>query len=58
MNTQQDGALLPNNQPRILEESEHKGDLLIWDIWKKGMEIIHDIHVVDTDAISYLERSP
>ena len=35
------------------EEGEEKGDLLIRALWTKGTDSIHDMHVVNTDAVSY-----
>ena len=32
------------------EATEHKGDLLIRDLWHNGTNIIHDMRVVNTDA--------
>ena len=37
---------------------EQKGDLLIRDLWANGTDSVHDMHVVNTDAKSYWERSP
>ena len=35
-----------------LEEGEEKGDLLIRDLWTQGTDIIHNMHVMNTDAVS------
>ena len=40
------------------DKGELKGGLLIRDLWKKGMDIIKDMCVVNTDATSYQSRSP
>ena len=39
------------------EEGEEKEDLLIWDLWAQGTESIHDIRVVNTDAVSYQSKT-
>ena len=36
-----------------MEEGGEKGDLLIRDLWTQGMDSIHDMHVVNIDAVSY-----
>ena len=36
-----------------LEEGEEKGDLLIRNIFTQGTDSIHNMHVINTDAISY-----
>ena len=41
-----------------LEEGEEKGDLLIQDIWNQGMDSIHNMLVVNTDAVSYQSNTP
>ena len=41
--TDQDGAPPP-------EATEHKGDLLIRDLWQNGMDSVHNMCVVNTDA--------
>ena len=35
-----------------------KGYLLIRDLWMKGTDNVHDIHVVNTDANSYQSKKP
>ena len=40
------------------EVTEQKGELLIWDLWANGTDSVHDMRVVNTDAKSYLEKSP
>ena len=37
---------------------EQKGYLMIWDVWTQGMGSIHDMHVVDTDAVLYQSQTP
>ena len=32
------------------EATEQKGDLLIRDLWKNGIDSVHDMRVVNTDA--------
>ena len=40
------------------EVTEQKGDLLIRDLWKQGIDSVHDMGVVSTDALAYVRRSP
>ena len=40
------------------DEGEEKGNLLIWDLWTHGMDSIHDMRVVNTDAVSYQSKTP
>ena len=44
--------------PLSPEFTEQKGDLLIWDLWQQGTDSDHDMHVVNTDALSYVRKSP
>ena len=48
--------LPPNNQSQIMENLDHKGDLLIRDLSQKVTDSIHNMGVVNTDATSYQER--
>ena len=41
-----------------MENSEQNGDLLIRDLWKRGTESIHDMHVVNTGALSHRKKLP
>ena len=47
----QDGAPPP-------EATEHKGDLLIRDLWQNGMDSVHGMRVVNTDAKSHSDKTP
>ena len=49
---------LPTNSPVTIENSDQKGDLLIHNLWKIGTNIIHGMHVLNTDALSYHNKSP
>ena len=40
------------------EVTEQKGDLLIRDLWQQVTDSVHDMRVVNTDALSYVRRSP
>ena len=40
------------------EEGEEKGDLLIRDLCTQGTDSIHDMRVVNTDAVSYQYQTP
>ena len=37
---------------------EQKGDLLIRDLWQQGTDSVHDMRVVNTDALLYVRKSP
>ena len=41
-----------------LYEGEYKGDLLIQYLWDQGMDSIHDMRVVNTDALSWKSKTP
>ena len=43
--------------PTTRRGGEGDGELLIQDLWTHGTEIIHDIRVVNTDAISYQSKT-
>ena len=47
-----------NNLPDSLENLEKKGDIPIHDLWKWGTEIIHEMHAVNTDTLTYQGRTP
>ena len=40
--------------PEAPEVTEQKGDLLIRDLWQQGTDGVHDMRVVNTEALSYL----
>ena len=40
------------------EVTEQKGDLLIPDLWQNGMDSVHNIRVVNTDAKSHIAKAP
>ena len=40
------------------EVTEQKGDLIIRDLWQQGTDSVHDMRVVNTDALSYVRTSP
>ena len=40
------------------EVTEQKGDLLIRDLWQQGTGSVHDMRVVNTDALSYVRKTP
>ena len=39
-----------------LEATEHKGDLLIRDLWHNGTDSVHDMRIMNTDDNSYLAK--
>ena len=45
----------PKNKQKAME---YKGDLLIRYLWQNGTDIFHNMRVVNTDAKSYLEKTP
>ena len=47
-----------NNSPVDAKIFEQKGDLLICDFWKRGTGGIHDMHVVNTNALFQQKNSP
>ena len=49
--TERDGALPP-------EVTEQKGDLLIRDLCQNGINSVHDMRVVNTDAKSHTDKTP
>ena len=40
------------------EVTEQKGDIIIRYLWQQGTDSVHDMRVVNTDALSYVCRSP
>ena len=41
-----------------MDKGELKRDLLIRDLWVQGMNSIHDMNVMNTDATSYQSKNP
>ena len=50
------GSTNPGDTPP--EATEHKGDLLIRDLWNNGTDSVQDMLAVITDANSYWDKSP
>ena len=40
------------------EVTEPKGDLIIRDPWQKGTDSVHDMRVVNTDALTHRKKDP
>ena len=40
------------------EVTEHKSDLLIRDLWQQGIGSVHEIHVMNTDALTHRTKYP
>ena len=40
------------------QTTEQKGDFLICDLWQNGTDSVHDIHVVNTDAMIHSVKTP
>ena len=51
------GTTVPDNAPP-LEFIEHKGELLICDLWQNRTDIVHDMRVVNTYANSHSAKTP
>ena len=43
-------------RPAAPEVTEQKGDLLIRDLWQQGTDSVHNMRVVNTNALSYLKK--
>ena len=48
----------PSDQTAAPEFTEQKGDLVIPDLWKQGTESVHNMRVVNTDALAYQTKAP
>ena len=48
----------PNNLLGVVVDSEQKGNLLIRDLWYQGKGCILHMHVVNTYAAYYLQKTP
>ena len=44
--------------PAAPEITEQKGGLLIRYLWQQGTDSVHNLRVVNTDALSYLKKAP
>ena len=51
-----DTAIPENTLP--LEATEHKGNLLIRDLWQNGTDSLHGMRVLNTDAKSHSAKTP
>ena len=49
---------ITNIEDTLPEAMKQKGDLLIRDLWANRTDSVHDMHVVNTGAKSYWEKSP
>ena len=47
-----------NGHTAAPEVTEHKEDLLIQDLWQQGTDSVHDMRVVNTDALTYQQKEP
>ena len=47
-----------SEHPAAPEVTEQKGGLLIWDLWQQGTDSVHDMRVVNTDALTYQMKEP
>ena len=48
----------PNEQTASPEVTEQKGNLIIRDLSQQGIYSVHDMRVVNTDALTYLKKAP
>ena len=44
--------------PAAPEVTDQKGDHIIRDLWQQGTNSVHDMRVMNTDALSYLKKAP
>ena len=51
-------AVAKGKEAPPLKEVGDKGDLLTKDLWTHGTDSIHNMRVVNTDAISYQSKTP
>ena len=54
----QEKSTVTNKQPGIPLDSNHRGDLLIRDLWEKGKNCVLNMRVVNTDTNSYQLHLP
>ena len=47
-----------NGHTAAPEVTEHKEDLLLQDLWQQGTDSVHDMRVVNTDALIYQKEDP
>ena len=47
-----------SEHPVAPEVTEQKGDLLIRDLWQQGTDNVHDMHIVNTGALTYQLKEP
>ena len=48
----------PSETPEAPEVTDQKGDLLIPDLCQQGTNSVHDMRVVNTDALTYQSKAP
>ena len=48
----------PSETTAAPEVTEQKGELLIMEIWQQGTAGVHNMSVVNTDALTYLSKAP
>ena len=55
-----DGAGRTSNNAEVQppEVTEQKGNLLIWDLWKQGTDNVHNMRVLNTDALTHRTKDP
>ena len=47
-----------SEHPAAPDVTDQKGDLLIRYLWKQGTDSVHDMRVVNTDALTYRMKEP
>ena len=51
-------TLFPSTTKNNPDTMKQKGDLLIRELWNNGTDSVHGIRIVNTDAKSYLVKTP
>ena len=52
------GGTSTQSEVQPSEVREQKGDLLIRDLWQQGTDSVHDMRVVNTDALTHRKKDP
>ena len=52
------GGTTNNGEVQPPEVTEQKGDLMIRDLWKQGTDSVHDMRVMNTDALTHRTKDP
>ena len=52
------GSNKTSEHPAAPEDTEQKGGLIIRDLWQQGTDSVHNMHVVNTDTLTYQLKEP